>query len=84
MITPEEIKDTVSKAFPVSIIQTQDLTGGGDHWQLIIVSPAFEGRGLLEQQRMVHDALREAMRTERIHALTMRLYTPGQWDKLGS
>jgi len=24
------------------------------------------------------------MRTERIHALTMRLYTPGQWDKLGS
>ena len=83
MITPEEIKDTVSKAFPVSMIETQDLTGGGDHWQLIIVSPAFEGRGLLEQ-RMVHEALGEAMRTERIHALTMKLYTPGQWEKLGA
>src|SRR5207249_64589 len=71
-------------AMPYTFSLMPDLTGGGDHWQLIIVSPAFEGRGLLEQQRMVHDALREAMRTERIHALTMRLYTPGQWDKLGS
>jgi acid stress-induced BolA-like protein IbaG/YrbA len=84
MITPEEIKETLVKALSASLVETQDLTGGGDHWQVIIVSPAFEGRGLLEQQRMVHDALREAMRTERIHALTMRLYTPGQWDKLGS
>ncbi len=84
MITPAEIKETLSKAFPVSLIETQDLTGGGDHWQVIIVSPAFEGRGLLEQQRMVNDALGDAMRSQRIHALTMKLYTPAQWEKLGS
>lgn len=84
MITPEEIKETLAKALSASLVETQDLTGGGDHWQVIIVSPAFEGRGLLEQQRMVNDALKEAMNSERIHALTMKLYTPAQWEKLGS
>jgi len=41
MITSEEIKASLTKALPVSLIETQDLTGGGDHWQLIVVSPAF-------------------------------------------
>ncbi|HET8562258.1 MAG TPA: BolA family protein [Candidatus Binatia bacterium] len=84
MITPEEIKQTLAKALPVTLVETQDLTGGGDHWQVIIVSPAFEGKGLLEQQRMVNDALKVEMDTQRIHALTMKLYTPAQWEKLGS
>lgn len=84
MITPEEIKETLGKALPVQLVDTQDLTGGGDHWQVIVVSPAFEGKGMLEQQRMVNDALKEAMDSQRIHALTMKLYTPAQWQKLGS
>lgn len=84
MITPEEIQQTLAKALPLTLVETQDLTGGGDHWQVIIVSPAFEGKGLLEQQRMVNDALKAEMDTQRIHALTMKLYTPAQWEKLGS
>jgi acid stress-induced BolA-like protein IbaG/YrbA len=84
MITPDEIKQTLAKSFPVTLIESQDLTGGGDHWQVIIVSPAFEGKGLLEQQRMVNDALKQEMESQRIHALTMKLYTPAQWEKLGS
>jgi stress-induced morphogen len=84
MITPEEIKQAVSKAMPVQLIETQDLTGGGDHWQLIIVSPAFEGKGLLEQHRIVNDALKEPMADQRIHALALKTYSPAQWEKLGS
>jgi acid stress-induced BolA-like protein IbaG/YrbA len=84
MITPDEIKQTLANAFPVTLIETQDLTGGGDHWQVIIVSPAFEGKGLLDQQRMVNEALKQEMQTQRIHALTMKLYTPAQWEKFGS
>ncbi|HXG52333.1 MAG TPA: BolA family transcriptional regulator [candidate division Zixibacteria bacterium] len=83
MITAEEIKNTLEKAFPVSTIELQDLTGGGDHWQLLIVSPAFEGKGLLEQHRMVNEALRDPMQDQRIHALTLKLFTPSQWEKLG-
>jgi stress-induced morphogen len=84
MITPEEIKQTLSQALPVSLIETQDLTGGGDHWQVVIVSSAFEGKGLIEQHRMVNDALKEPLSDQRIHALALRTYSPSQWEKLGS
>jgi acid stress-induced BolA-like protein IbaG/YrbA len=84
MITPEEIKATVTRALPVSLIEAQDLTGGGDHWQVIIVSAAFEGKGLIEQHRMVNDALKEPMGDQRIHALSLKTYSPAQWEKLGA
>jgi stress-induced morphogen len=84
MITPEEIKHTLSKALPVSLIETQDLTGGGDHWQVIIVSSAFEGKGLLEQHRLVNEALKLELGDQRIHALALKTFTPEQWQKLGS
>ncbi len=83
MITPQEIKETLSKALPVSLIETQDLTGGGDHWQVIIVSEAFEGKGLVEQHRMVNEALKEPIGNQRIHALALKTYSPAQWEKLG-
>jgi stress-induced morphogen len=84
MITPNEIKETLSKALPVSLVETKDLTGGGDHWQVIIVSSAFEGKGLVEQHRMVNEALRTELNDQRIHALALKTFTPGQWEKLGS
>jgi stress-induced morphogen len=84
MISPEEIKATLTQALPVSLIETQDLTGGGDHWQVIIVSAAFEGKGLIEQHRMVNDALKEPMGDQRIHALSLKTYSPAQWEKLGA
>lgn len=83
MITPEEIKQTLSNALPITLVETQDLTGGGDHWQLIIVSPAFDGKGLLEQHRIVNEALKEPLADQRIHALALKTYSPAQWEKLG-
>ena len=84
MINSEEIKETVGAALPVSLVETQDLTGGGDHWQLIIVSPAFEGKGLIEQHRLVNEALKQPLSDQRIHALSLKTYSPAQWEKLGS
>lgn len=84
MISPDEIKLTLSQALPVSVVETQDLTGGGDHWQVIIVSPAFEGKGLVEQHRMVNEVLKEQLADQRIHALSLKTYSPAQWEKLGS
>ena len=84
MISPEEIKQTLGKAMPVTLIETQDLTGGGDHWQVIIVSPAFEGKGLIEQHRLVNEALKEPLADQRIHALSLKTFSPAQWEKLGA
>lgn len=84
MITPEEIKTTLEKALPGSTVETRDLTGGGDHWQVIIVSSAFEGKGLLEQHRLVNEVLKAEIGDQRIHALALKTFTPAQWEKFGS
>jgi BolA protein len=53
--------------------------GGGGHFRVLIVSPAFRGQSHLARQRAVFAALGDAMRTS-IHALAVRALTPEEWD----
>jgi stress-induced morphogen len=46
-----------------------------DHLAAEVVSPAFEGKRLVEQHEMVYDALGDRMTTD-IHALEVRTETP--------
>lgn len=79
MISPEEIKATLEKHLPGCRIWIEDLTGGGDHFQVVVVTSAFAGKGLVDQHQMVYGALKEELGTERIHALALKTYTPEQW-----
>jgi BolA protein len=51
--------------------------GGGAHYRLLIVSPAFLGHSRVARHRMVHDALGDLMRSA-IHALSIRAMTPAE------
>jgi len=51
--------------------------GGGGHFQLIIVSPAFEGKTSQARHRLVHAALGDMLERE-IHALSIKAYTPDE------
>jgi acid stress-induced BolA-like protein IbaG/YrbA len=79
MMPMAEIGDIVRAALPGADVSVSDLTGGGDHFQVTVVSPAFEGRSLIEQHRMIQEPLRAAVDDGRIHALSIRTYTPAQW-----
>ena len=51
---------------------------GSGHYNLIVVSPQFAGKTMMQQHRMVYEALAAEMQTS-IHALSIRAYTPSQW-----
>lgn len=70
MLTELDIRKKLSESFPDAEIKVQDLTGGGDHWDLRIKSSSFKGKSLVEQHQMVYRALGEWMRKE-IHALKL-------------
>lgn len=55
--------------------------GDGTHFEAVIVSSAFNGKTLLERHQLVYNVLGEAMK-ERIHALSLKTYTPEQWEKI--
>ena len=84
MMSPDEIKSTLEKALPGATVEVQDYTGGGNHFQVLVVSASFEGKGLVDQHQMVYAALRESLGNERIHALALKTYTPEQWQRLRS
>ncbi len=54
--------------------------GGGGHFRALVVSPRFEGLGLVEAQRLVYQALGDMMGGE-IHALAVRTLTPDRWQE---
>jgi BolA protein len=45
------------------------------HLTITVVSPRFEGLGLMDQHRLVHEALKEA-REKHLHALQLKTLTP--------
>ncbi|NET49366.1 MAG: BolA family transcriptional regulator, partial [Merismopedia sp. SIO2A8] len=42
MISPEQVEALIKKGIPDAEIQVQDLTGGNDHYQAVVVSSVFE------------------------------------------
>jgi stress-induced morphogen len=60
-------------SFPdASELAVEDRTGGGDHFQVTLASGRFAGLGLVEQHRLVYDALSEPLRDGTIHELRIK------------
>lgn len=72
----EDIVAKIVAAIPDAVVSLVDLTGTADHWEATIVSAAFAGKSPIERHRMVFAALAEEMKGP-IHALTLKLSTPG-------
>ena len=47
------------------------------HFEALVVSPAFEGKAMLQRHRMVYATLGERMGGE-IHALSLKTLTPAE------
>ena len=57
--------------------------GSESHFKLHAVSAAFEGKSLVERHRLVNQLLAEELRGP-VHALTMKLQSPAEWEAQGS
>jgi stress-induced morphogen len=71
----DRIRSLLEQAFPASEVDVQDRTGGGDHFQVTIASARFDGLPLLEQHRLVNEALAAPLADGTIHEL--RIQTKG-------
>lgn len=56
---------------PNSRVEVKDMTGTGDHFDIVVVSNAFQGKTMLEQHQMVFSLLRDEM-DRRIHAVQLK------------
>lgn len=77
MVTPEDVKTCIEQGLDCEYVHVE---GDGRHFEAVIVSPAFEGKGMVQQHQLVYRALGDRMHEE-IHALSMKTFTPEQWAK---
>jgi acid stress-induced BolA-like protein IbaG/YrbA len=77
MTTPQSIRDAIAASIAYEVLEVD---GDGQHFQAVIVSPAFEGQSRVKRHQLVYAALGERMRSE-IHALSMQTLTPGEYAR---
>ncbi len=52
--------------------------GSETHFKVLVVSPTFEGLGLVDRHRRVNEILSDELKNG-VHALTIRAIAPSQW-----
>ena len=69
----EPLQKLLEHAFPdASELRVEDRTGGGDHFQVTVATSRFDGLTLLDQHRLVNEALAEPLRDGTIHELRIK------------
>jgi stress-induced morphogen len=72
-VATEPLQKLLQGAFPdARELRVEDRTGGGDHFQVTIASSRFDGLSLLDQHRLVNEALAEPLRDGTIHELRIK------------
>jgi acid stress-induced BolA-like protein IbaG/YrbA len=74
-----EVKRLIEQGLPGASVEVLDTTGGGDHFEALVVSDSFEGKSLVERHQVIYAALGDAMRA-RVHALALKTLTPAQYQ----
>ncbi|NUT55738.1 MAG: BolA family transcriptional regulator [Thermoleophilia bacterium] len=71
------LESLLRDSFPdASELAVEDRTGGGDHFQVTVASSRFEGLSLVEQHRLVYEALEAPLGDGSIHELRIKTRGP--------
>ncbi len=73
----ERLQPLLERAFPdATELEVVDRTGGGDHFQVTVASRRFEGLSLVDQHRLVYEALADPLEDGTIHELRIKTKGP--------
>lgn len=79
MVTPESIQQGIKQGM---VTEHLSVTGDGQHFEAVVVSAEFAGKSRIGRHKIVYQTLGDRMRGE-IHALSIKTYTPEEWEKNG-
>jgi stress-induced morphogen len=72
-VETQAIRALLEQAFPNAVeLTVEDRTGTGDHFQVVVESPEFDGLPLIDQHRRVNAALAAPLGDGSIHELRIR------------
>jgi stress-induced morphogen len=72
-VEAQAIRALLEQAFPdAAELTVEDRTGTGDHFQVVVESPQFDGLPLIDQHRRVNAALAAPLGDGSIHELRIK------------
>lgn len=78
MVSRDDIKQWLEIGLPDSQIEV--MGDDGHHFEVLVISPHFEGKKELQRHRMVYAVLGDKMKKD-IHALSLKTITPQEQIK---
>ena len=77
MISPDQVEAMIKAGLPDA--QVSASSPDGEHFEVTVISPQFEGKRRVQQHQLVYTAVNQAMASEAIHALSLNTFTPEEW-----
>ncbi|MCJ8341025.1 MAG: BolA/IbaG family iron-sulfur metabolism protein [Pseudomonadales bacterium] len=75
----EEVQHIIESQIPEASVIT---AGEGCNFEVTVVSDVFSGLMPVKRQQLVYQCVNQQIADGSIHALTIKTYTPAQWQKL--
>ena len=69
---PQEIHGILAQKLPGAEITVEDMTGTRDHFEVIVLWSGFNGKSVIEQHKIVNQALADPLNEGKIHALKIK------------
>lgn len=83
-MTQEQLKSRIETLAPGTQAMVLDVTGTQDHYQAVVISSVFSGKMTIEQHRMVFKLVQAELDSGEVHALTLKTFTPEQYENFGA
>lgn len=80
-MTKESLRKLIEQGVAeAKVLEVEDLTGTEDHFRVLVESKAFCGLSLVEQHKLVYQAVGEHL-TNSVHALSIQTRIPQEPSK---
>ncbi len=81
MMQPESLRKHLQDAMPDCEIFVE---GDGYHYQVVAVGERFAGLNAVRKQQEVYRCMNDLISSGTIHAVSIKTYTPGEWQAIRS
>ena len=75
-MTADQLQQLIAAGLPCEHLEVE---GDGRHWFATLVSPEFEGKRPIARHQRVYATLGERLKSDEVHALSMKTFTPAEW-----
>ncbi len=77
-MNPDEVKRLISAGLPNCEVM---VSGDGSHFEAIVIGEVFANLTPVKKQQLVYATVNERIRSGELHALSIKTYTPAEWEK---